>query len=57
MEEGKKLMMPVVVVEVGLGWSTMLEAVASGSSATAARFFVKVVEVALFDASDDGRGR
>ena len=57
MEEGKKLMMPVVVVEVGLGWSTMLEAVASGSSATAARFSVKVVEVALFDASDDGRGR
>ena len=53
------MMMPVVVVEVGLGWSTMLEAgvVASGSSATAARFSVKVVEVALFDASDDGRGR
>ena len=52
------MMMPVVVVEVGLGWSTMLEAgVVTGSPATAARFSVKVVEVALFDASDDGRGR
>ena len=52
-------MMTVVVVEVGLGWSTMLEAgvVASGSSATAARFSVNVVEVEDVEGSDDGRGR